>query len=160
MRNLRPVIAFSLLLLWVAPSSSWACSCRSRSITESEVQAAVERAKAVFRGEVLDIVEVRTPDFATPPGFNPARMVSFKVSEVWKGSDWVHNTVFSGDGQSDCGFVFEIGKKYVVFASSLLVPVAGALNTSNCEFTALESESAELLKLLGAGKPSKDGTRI
>ena len=99
MRKLRPVVTLALLLLFVAPSSSLACKCNGRSTTESEVQAAVERSVAVFRGEVLDIVEVRTPDFATPPGFKAARMVSFKVSEVWKGSDWIRNTVFSGDGQ-------------------------------------------------------------
>jgi hypothetical protein len=111
----------------------------------------------VFRGEVLDVVEVRTPDLATPVGFFPARMTSFNVLEVWKGSDWVRSTVFSGDGHSDCGFRFEPGKRYIVFASIRLIPVPGALNTSVCDFTALEAESGELLKILGSGRASRTG---
>jgi len=61
-----------------------------------------------------------------------ARRVRFEVSEVVKGSLPTRMRVLTGWGHGDCGYEFEQGSQYVVFANRA---ADGRLSTSICDGT-------------------------
>lgn len=82
---------------------AYACSC----IIPGTPQEEMGNASAVFSGKVLEIEE-------TGYGYN----VTLEVLEAWKGIDEATVQVHTGFGGGDCGFNFEGGREYVVYASS------------------------------------------
>lgn len=81
---------------------AYACSC----IMPGTPQEEMGNAEAVFSGRVLEIEE-------TGYGYN----VTLEVLEAWKGVDGSTVQVHTGMGGGDCGFNFEEGKEYMVYAA-------------------------------------------
>lgn len=101
----------------------YACSC----IMPGTPQEEMVNAEAVFSGKVLEIEEV-----------NYGYDVTLEVLEVWKGVDRSIVQVHTGMGGGDCGFNFEEGKEYVVYASS---GEGELLEVYICSLTGLLAES-------------------
>src|SRR5437764_13531828 len=81
----------------------------------SEMRADLATAPAVFLGTVKTVVEV-----SDPPGF-PAdrtitiqRRITFSVDEAWKGVRRSEFSIITGTGAGDCGYLFEVGRRYLV----------------------------------------------
>ncbi|MBI5001777.1 hypothetical protein HZC31_00160 [Candidatus Woesearchaeota archaeon] len=135
-------VLFVLALLFafcVSSFSAFACSC----IMPGTVTEEVERADVVFVGTVIavDHSEYRAYIF-------PDLEFSFTVQEYWKGVLSEPLIIHTGQGGGDCGFSFEEGKSYLVYAYA---DESGDLHTNICSRTALLSDAEGDLVRLGNG---------
>lgn len=148
MQRLRAVLRLLILIGWLAslllisPTHAYACSCLMPPGTSEEQLIAMdfESSAAVFAGEVTHIQTKPTG------GFLPVTVI-FKVSEVWKGAVSDQLSVRTGMNGSDCGFGFQTGQQYLVYARD----TRGILSTGICYRTALLSNAALDLAELGTG---------
>jgi 5-hydroxyisourate hydrolase-like protein (transthyretin family) len=144
-------IAVIFLLAWTAviasPSAATACSC----VVGSPICETFWRTDAVFSGEVVDISSAPGVKDQLPLG---NRLVRIRVIQAWRGGASGIVEVRTGSGGGDCGYNFQQGVRYLVFASQW----SGTLSTGICSPTRrLDEASAELAFLEGAAKPSAIG---
>ena len=126
-----------LFLLSFTLQATFACSCTPKS----KIKVAYEGSQVVVSGEVIQVELEWTPDSTQIKelmalgwsadalekkqiGFH-YKKVQLKVQTLYKGktsSDTL--TIYTGRGGGDCGFRFEAGKKYIVYADakSYLLP--------------------------------------
>ena len=125
------------LLVTSGPLALLACSCPPPPPPKQ----AMEDSKAVFLAEVVK-VEAEGQE----------RTVTLKVERWWKGGDKVEMVVATAKSGGACGYGFEKGKKYLVYAG------AGEkdkpLHVSLCSRTRTEKEAEKSgdFKELGEGK--------
>jgi len=90
-------------------SNVLACSCvpqGSESI-ETQVKEAYTNSKAIFSGEVIEVIKKPDVYFVE---------VKFKLDKSWKNEFKDTVSITTGRGGGDCGYEFEVGKKYLVYA--------------------------------------------
>lgn len=106
---------------------AYACSCVIPGTPEEEL----EKSDAVFRGEVA---KIESADY----GYD----VTILVTEILKGleENTIATYVHTGMGGGDCGFNFEEGKVYLVYASL----VEGEYEVYSCSLTSLEGDGGFL----------------
>ena len=114
---------------------------------------AAEQSQAVFVGRVTGISDVEPPSQGGARFF--AKRVVFTVTETFRGDLPEGVTVFTGSGGGDCGFKFDAGKTYLVYAHQ---EKSGQLSTGICARTreatsGARSEIQELRAL--AAEPRK-----
>lgn len=126
------ISAFVGVLFMLGASSVFACSCLmdNEKSESKKVKAAYKKTAAVFYGEVLEVF--RQTDSLT---------VKFKVETVWKGVVTKEVTVRTGENSAMCGFNFEVGKKYLVYAGGKI----DNLETNICTRTSAQNTDAKLL---------------
>lgn len=126
--------------MWMAPPCETGfCSC----VGPREVPAALESAKAVFAGTV---VAIRDTTVQTQHGPWSQRVVTLRVDRTWKGVESETVVVLTGWGGGDCGFPFERGESYLVYANGRPGELLG---TGICGRTAELSRAAADLRELG-----------
>lgn len=139
-RTVLVILSFCLFLLSYASSVS-ACSC----VETPGVEAALEQSDAVFHGKVLDIRE-------NTGKYRYGRHVLFEVMKTWKGIEDSQVIIKTGLGGGDCGFDFQVGQEYVVYAyESEMYGDEKALVAIICSRTAEIGEAEEDLQILGEG---------
>jgi hypothetical protein len=147
----RVVFAVFLTICGVAvlPSRVDACSC----VGGFPLCQTFWRTHAVFAGEVLNI-----SDTANPSGeqFPPYRRVRFRVLQAWRGSVSNIVEVTTGAGGGDCGYSFQQGVRYLVFASGR----NGTLYTGICSRTQRLDDASEALAYLNSALQPKATGRI
>jgi hypothetical protein len=159
------MIVFGLVL---GASSAVACSCVR--LGDDDPVAAVAGTDAVFRARVVTTAMVLTNDAGailrtdgqgTPTGF-VQRLVVLRVEEMFKGEVAPLTILITGSGAGDCGYVFEEGKEYLVFATlssdKRLVKLARSapvLTTSICTETRRTESATELLPALRTKFPPR-----
>lgn len=131
------ILALAALALRFDGTPVAACSCIQLSPTQ-----AFERADTVFVGEATEM-KVRRGIFGQS-SIDPTT-VEFAVSEVWKGARQESITIRTVRSEVSCGFEFEIGLKYLVYARDG--------QTGLCDRTALTNRASEDLAFLGDGQP-------
>ena len=95
------------IVLWNT-TSALACSC-----FPTGVKLDIESSNTVFRGAVEDVKELPQRQGS----HWKRRLVTFRVSRVWKGTDDRRLSVYVREPGEDCvGARFELGKEYLVFA--------------------------------------------
>ncbi len=134
---LSAFIATSLSVL-IPLSSVHGCSC----IPPAPPADALQEATAVFSGIVTHINRPSAFDSTLDPV-----TVTIASSEIWKGPPSRLITVSTAREEPSCGFGFQVGKEYLVYASG----DPDALSVSLCSRTALRTQAAEDLAVLGAG---------
>jgi hypothetical protein len=99
-------------LFSVASPNVYGCSC-----VVDEVPDAFREARAVFVGEVIEIIEPRS-DNPKAPLENQLYSIKFKVEKSWKGVHTSNIFVLSDQGRAGCFSwgPFLKGKKYLVYA--------------------------------------------
>lgn len=122
-RWLAMVVVVSVLIATFAwPRTVSACSC---AMPGTPAQA-FSLSDGVFVGQVTGIGEA-VPAFIAPlvyelarsvPGLQPpyGRVISFQVTDSWKGVTTTAVTVRTGYGDADCGYKFSVGQMYLVYA--------------------------------------------
>jgi hypothetical protein len=108
---------------------------------------------AVEKQEVV-VGTIHAPSNAmsmTPLGAH--RIVTIRVFRSYSGGGEGHVTVLTGFGVGDCGFDFETGKEYLVYAAGI---GGGVLVTSICSGTGPLEEAGPALRLLRGDPPSAD----
>ena len=129
-----------LAFLMFGNSSVYACSCPTVVGLEQELKWKLKALQAVFSGEVLEINKVpQSRDVS----------VKIKVETVWKGSLFKEVTISTPDHPGSCGYPFQIGESYVVFAS---LSDTKTLTTGLCLKNIEVKKAIEELKILGKGK--------
>lgn len=157
-----------LFLLFLSATDALACSCLQ--IENADPVAAVAGTDAVFRARVLETVAVLTNDDGailhsgqreTPTGY-VQQLIALRVEELFKGEVAPLTILITGSGAGDCGYTFEEGKEYLVFASlssekrlTRLARSSPVLTTSICTFTRPAESASELLVSLRTKFPPK-----
>jgi hypothetical protein len=149
-----------VVLMIVPLTRVLACSCAGPGNPCS----AAGRAAAVFTGTVLDIIEPARPlpggigssAMASRPAVGsvasvprPFRMVRMQVGEVLTGigSGQKQVEIVTGLGGGDCGYAFQVGLDYVVYAYK---NAEGRLETGICSRTRPITQAAEDLEYFRA----------
>jgi hypothetical protein len=137
------LFASLLLALLALPGGAWACSCAPAPSAE----AALQGAAAVFEARVISGPH-GAPEGGQQPWFGQVTY-ELEVLRSWKGSPEPRTAVSTGSQGAMCGRAFEVGGRYVIYASR---SPEGALSDSLCSRTRTLAEAAEDLTALGAGQ--------
>jgi hypothetical protein len=128
----RYLISLSFLVVFsfintIIPNKTYACSCSF----QTDPILALEEAKAVFSGKVLEIkLQVIDVDGI----LESKNAVLFDVEQTWKGISQTQVLVNTNFGESSCGNEFNVGQTYLVFASNY-DNNKNTLHTSTCSLT-------------------------
>jgi hypothetical protein len=140
------VSVFALLILFQVDIFACRCVIDPNQTLEQKINANLKTAKAVFSGEV---VEIYSSFFGQdPPKQNI--LVRIKVEESWK--EILPEEINIVTNISSCGYRFEKGKSYLVFAYS---SDEYNLSTAKCLLNKELENAADELKILGKGKKDK-----
>jgi hypothetical protein len=140
-------LLFSLVSIPSFPSVSYACSCAGPPTVEEEFQ----RANAVFSGEVVELIEQKDKNGLM------TKKALFEVDKIWKGKSQSQKIITTGFGGGDCGYEFQPGDKYLVYAHySSMYGDGDDLVTIICDGTKSLKSAEEDLEFLGEGEVPKD----
>lgn len=111
MRRFIILISIAWLFALSAPDI-YACFC-----IKPEVPQAISEARAVFTGEVVEIIQPRTNNPKAPLA-DRLYAIRFKVDKAWKGAASGEITILSDQGRAGCFSwgPFIKGEKYLVYA--------------------------------------------
>lgn len=152
-----------IICLWICvwQLSALACSCHRVLGTVTEFN----KEQAVFLGKVKSLVPDEREIEVTPIGGKKAGKpekqkihgysVTFEVKESFKGPSEIKN-LHTDEGGGLCGYYFEVGKEYLVYAYEF----KGMLNTSICTRTRLASDAEDDLDILRSLKKGEVQPRI
>lgn len=134
--------------LLMSPKQAYACSC---AMPES-VAVELGRSDAVFDGTV---VASSKPAKWFKQSSADRVIWSFQAHEVWKGQVSSSIQVKSAQSGASCGFGFQEGQRYIVYARD----VGEGLEVSLCSRTALQAAASTDIAELGSGSipPAPDG---
>jgi len=126
---------------------AYACSCvlRGNEPLKQQVNRAKKDSSAVFSGKVLEVIK-------KPENFQV--VVKLRVENLWKGNLSKEVTVLTGSDSALCGYQFEVGQSYLIYASGADV---NNLQTNICTRTANLSAAKADIKILGKGKILRKG---
>jgi hypothetical protein len=123
-------------LNWLAPAAQ-ACKCGA----PMPVRQSVKIATMVFRGKVLSVETLKTPE-------GHSRRVKFVLNRVWKGASQPYVSLSTGMGNGDCGYNFVKGQEYLVYT----VGAVQDMTNQNCGRTkSWKSVDRHELRQLGKG---------
>lgn len=130
------IVLLALSLILFVAAEAQACSCRAPDPPKDEF----ERTDAVFTGVVVSIKD--TGDFQ--------KVVKLRLLTVWKGPAVFVVEVLTGRDGVSCGFYFEVGTAYVIYAHQ---SDEGQLSTNICTRTNSTENAAEDLAFLEGLEP-------
>ena len=121
------------LFVFASAEKSFACSCKaSLEPDKKQVQEAFTSSGAIFSGEVIEVNGSQTD--------KNSLLVKFKVTKWWKGELKREISITTAKESSMCGYGFEIGKKYLVYANGL----KNDLFVDNCSRTTNMSNQGDV----------------
>ena len=135
------VNVFALLILFQVDALACRCVVDPDQTLEQRINANLKTAKAVFSGEV---VEINTSSFSQDI------LVKIRIEESWK--EILPEEINIVTDSSSCGYRFENGRSYLVFANSSDMY---GLSTAKCLPNKELENAAEELKMLGESKKDK-----
>jgi hypothetical protein len=166
------------VILTIISTAAFGCKCAAPPPgVESGYQLAEWRAKgidAIFEGRVVRAelksawVKASVGD-SVPANLDedvPTMLVTFDVTRSYRGVEGPRVDVETGLGGGDCGFGFDIGRQYLVYADR---GESGQLSTGICDATApIEQSATNLAYLRGesviaekpANQPKAGGSRL
>ena len=131
-----------------AAATAWACSCMPYPDDPREaVQRAWDQSDAVLSGEVTGLRQIAVE------GASPAIEVTLDVARRWKGPGGAQFKIRTADNSAACGYPFETGAQYLVFASR--DAESGHYSTGLCSLTRPLADARALVGVLDARVESK-----
>ncbi|MFB4274342.1 hypothetical protein ACBJ59_03530 [Nonomuraea sp. MTCD27] len=125
---LRSLALLALVASFLVGTSTAAYACSCADLTPAE---SVGHADTVFTGTVTGVRESE----GDPLGPRPPIVYTFRADNVYKGAPAAELTLATSADSASCGYPFERGTRYLVFATSgpsgLFDPVPGVGLTSN-----------------------------
>lgn len=134
------VIVGAFLLYSTAVS---ACSCAPPGTPQEELN----RSDAVFAGQVESIQDSLTSGFMGP---GQDYDVTFDIMRVWKGPETDTLKVKTSSSSASCGYSFQEGEDYLVYANEEYQVEDGDLTVSLCSRTASLENAEQDVAALGA----------
>lgn len=126
------------------PEAALACSCYK----PTSAKEALEHADVVFAGTVIETKQERLQEGRR--GAIEYREANwFNVERVWKGELDKQRIVYDEGDEASCGYAFEQGASYLVYA---VVDEAGEAYASFCGGTVSLSDAGADLTALGSGQ--------
>jgi hypothetical protein len=164
-RNAFTYVFLSVLVAF--PNAAIACSCAAnladgmphphtvRQWDEAYV-AGYDRSKSatIFEGTVEKQEIVSSPPMSGPFGYMH-RLVTIRALRVYRGPSEERFVVRTGMGGGDCGFDFETGEQYLVFAERDGNESAD-LSTNHCSQTGPLQDSGPMLRVLRDEAPTPE----
>lgn len=150
----RIIISLGLLsLCLVATQNAYACCAGTGSVCES-----YGSASAVFVGTVIAVRENESQKkaYETYVIDSTPRVFKFSVEQSYLGVPGKEVEVFTGRGGGDCGYEFQIGQRYLVYAYEY----QDKLTTRTCTRTKPFREAEEDLVFLGNLSSAPSGATI
>lgn len=136
--NMRSLLVVFITLLLSSCSRTEEVGKHCQCAATESPQQALRSYNAVFTGKVTSTHKINWYDYKA----------HFKVEKAWKGVDWENVTVHSTTFLTSCGYVFEKGKEYLVYAYLN----DGILYVHRCSRTKLLKDAAEDFEGLGEPK--------
>ena len=157
-------MAAALILAAAFPQSAVDCAALCDCLTPPDPRSALESADAVLHVRVQHVEHhlllpsdtpakpARDPNFtAWLDRYDAQRHVHVRVLRVWKGEMFPDTTLFTSLGGGDCGYPFESGREYLVYAHRY---PSGRLVTNICRRTRpIERAAADVAALGPATLP-------
>lgn len=145
MRGIRVLLVLLVLagLLAVSSARAFACSCAHLDYASPKYLAAVD---AIFVGRVIARRDNPKPIENWMPSDT---LITFAVTKDFKGASTSLIEVASNLSTASCGFNFEIGRDYLVWATKQ----QGVLVTGLCSGTQNLESATELVRQLGEPRP-------
>lgn len=142
---MKKILLFAASLLVLNANAANACSCIPTTPERS-----LKNSNAVFAGRVVDVIELNAVEGRneTPSPSSAGFKVLFEVSNVWKGTPSRQLVVTTSGSSASCGYSFQEGEQYLVYASSQ----GTQLETGLCSGTKPLSNAQADLAVLGRGK--------
>ena len=131
------IASFLLIPLVVTANTKEACACSC--LPPGPPKSELDRSEAVFAGKVMRIRRK-----------NSEVRVKFKVMTSWKGEVNKKQVITTQINSAACGYSFERGQQYLVYASKL---GSNLLSTNICSRTKLLANAQEDVSELGEGSP-------
>ena len=154
-------LGISAFLLFATVNAS-ACFCGGRNskstMRESVAAYSAGTTQVIFEGSV-EKQELKSGSPGPPSGalsmteFGSHRAVTFNVLRAYRGNASGNVSVLTGLGGGDCGFDFETGKQYLVYASRINTEI---LFTSICSGTSSLEDAGPALRFLRGEPPTPD----
>jgi len=146
------------LLIPLAAIAAQACTCSQAPPGKCP---GLQQGDVVFAGTVTAIEDIsygapKTDSSGAPVDIIASRLTRyhFRIDEEFAGPDAAEIDIFSGGDDGDCGYRFEQGERYVVFAQQ---EAEGHLFATICNGTRLASEARAVIPQLRA---MRNGTRV
>jgi hypothetical protein len=157
----RALFLLTMITAVLSPKTTLGCMCGFSQVPAKnmrELAAQKNSVTVIFEGTV-ESQRVESGPIGPPTGalsmtsYGTHRVVAIRIARSYRGEVRSIATVFTGIGQGDCGFDFETGKEYLVYAES----VGGTLLfTSICTGTAPLEHAGPALRLLRGQPPTED----
>lgn len=151
------------LVIMFAPSEAMGCTCmtpNARTMRDlvGYYSAGKNASRAIFEGMVAKQELVDTPmgvpaDAMSMTGSGQHRLVTVRVLRTYREEIGKTVTVVTGLGEGDCGFDFETGKKYLIYANRT---PADSFSTDICSGTTALEEAGPALRLLRGEAPTAE----
>jgi len=123
------------------------CTCDPRGTFRQQFEARLARSAAVFTGMVVGFKwHITERDLGLPNTKMMLRGAVLVPQSVWKGVMTDTMIVWTADTEGACGFPFEDGKEYLVFAS---IRDSASFDTNLCAGTQPVEAASRYLELLG-----------
>jgi len=132
-------IAFVFFLWAPVGNACWSCWC-----VKPELREAFDKARVVFVGEVVEVIQPRSTD-GKGQFVDAAQTIRFRVETAWKEHFRTEVTVLARvDGCFSLRMLPQKGEKYLVYAEPVYPndPSRTELKTDSCTRTVLLSEMA------------------
>ena len=134
------------LFVFASAEKSFACSCAANlAPKKKQIQKAFTNSVAIFSGKVVEIKEY--------PADKSRFIVKLEVAQSWKGESKSEIFITTAKENSMCGYFFEFGKKYLVYANGL----KDDLFVENCSRTAVFSDKGDAKYLSKLKRRKKSG---
>jgi hypothetical protein len=144
---------FILLVIWCAfERNAYACTCMRSSPCQ-----ALGQASAVFVGSVLSVSSLKAENRLAQSSFGRV-LIRLSIHQAFFGVKGQEVEVATGMGGGDCGYVFERGASYLVYAHR--ESEKGKLSTSICTRTRPLGDAGEDLAYLREAIKDKPGVMI
>lgn len=125
-----------------------ACSCAKPSSVEEEFA----RSTDVFAGRVIKVKEE-----SSIRGSVSGHAILFEVERIYKGDGASQKIIYTGIGGGDCGYPFEEGEDYLVYAyPSSMYSNIKRLTTIICDRTTVVDQADADFVQLGEGIPPNE----
>ncbi|WP_029192873.1 hypothetical protein [Paenibacillus harenae] len=139
------------IMTFFMPQNAYACSCAGPITVEEQLN----HSEAVFAGRVLEVKEQKSVE-----GY-VTKAVLFETKQIWKGGPESQIIIQTGSGGGDCGYHFEEGKDYLVYANrSDMYGGKEQLVTIICDRTKELAGAQEDLTVLGEGKAPTEQVQL
>jgi hypothetical protein len=153
MRALLRMGVVAAVVYLMMPTMAPACDC----VNAGAPCKAFNATPNVFIGRVTKISTIHVK--LEGDGSYPQNLVVLQIERNYRGQDGKSTVgVVTGDGGGDCGFSFEVGQQYLVYAYPH--PATEKLYTGTCQRTRLLSEAAEDLEYLARKDDPAHGAGI